>query len=191
MIDYNRIRRQKNDGDGIYCRGFLELSYFYDVDLVYSVWISIDPINCIRISIGESVDKFISFHIFRNNGYSANDYLNYIKNNMDPSKIPDGYSIDIFRELLSDQEFCDYLDSCIKNIPDVPNSEEEKQIAKAREIYNNTMREAMNEALKNYEHSIRCIASTTINIEHALEFAPEGSFGYGLIDGDFIEEHRF
>ncbi len=157
------------------------------MDLFYNKYILsiyVDAINCVYISIGTFGRNFVSFSLFHNYGYSLDEYIKFIKDNMDTSKFPPTHSIKIFKELLDDPDFRNCLDNCIKNIPDNIYIATEKQIAKAREKYETTIKSALVE----YESAVREIASTAINVEHAMAFS--SSENYGLVDEEILKSHE-
>ena len=175
MIKTERIKRENLE------RGGMNLQYLGD-DGVCRATISVDVIGSVIISVGNSYNDFMSFHLVRmNDGYGASGYLEYICNHMDVDSFPDEESMEVCKELLCDKEFCACLDECIENIPRLPSVAANIQIQKARDEYEKICREALDK----YQGNLFNIVNAKIAAESLREFASD----FGLVNGNDYTKH--
>ncbi len=173
MIKTERIEREKLK------RGGLLLFYLDDDRSTHEVTIYVDKINCVMIKLGHEYRDFMSFYLVENDGHTANDYIEMIKEQMDVSYFPSERAMDIYKELLDDKELRICLDSCIVKIPNNPAVAAFDQIAMARA----KLDEITKKALDKYESEIKSIVNTQRNVESVKEFVTENNCG--LVNRDY------
>ena len=178
MIKTERIEREKLK------RGGLLLLYLDDDRSTHEVTIYVDEINCVMIKLGHEYRDFMSFYLVENDGHTANDYIEMIKEQMDVSYFPSERAMNIYKELLDDKELRNCLDECISKIPTNPTLAAYDEIEKARVEYEETMRKALNK----YQSAICSIVNTQKNVESVKEYSSEENCG--LVNRDDYTSHR-
>ena len=179
MLDNSRLKREKLE------RGGLLLSYIGSDSVRYNVSIDVDEVKCVGISLGNDYNTFLRYDLLRRDDrYSADIYLGFIKDNMDEGLLPNEKYAEVYKQLLDDGELHICLANAINSIPSHIEVEEAAQIDLARQEYE----VACKEALDIYQRKLRSIVSRAKDVSNALSNCPKES--NGLVSANTIRSFK-